>query len=115
MFRRKTLIIAALMLAWTGMATAALDRIEEAYELGLDEVRLPAHSSGHVVVRQCSGCEAMMLPVSERTVYRLSNSPQAVSLQDFRQAAEAADSGAVYVFYATDTGVVNRIVLSVTS
>ena len=107
------LMIIAMLLAVTGLAHAALDTYEETYELGLDEVQLPAHTSGNVVVRACPDCPPVLRRVNSSTVYRLGSAGPQVTLSELREAAEAASDGAVYVAYATDSGNVNRIILSV--
>ena len=115
-FRRTTIIttltIAAVMLAWSGPAGAALDLIEQAYELSSKDVRLPAHSASRVVIRQCEGldCDTVKLSVDEDTSYHLGTGTDAVSLSDFRQAAKGGDK-LIYLFYDADSGVVTRIIL----
>ena len=106
-------ICAIFLLGLALSAGAALAPLEQAYELGLNEVTLPAHSASQVVIRRCAECEVETLPVNASTTYFV-GSKRSANLADFRAVAEQArpDSTAVYVFYKPETGVVTRIVLS---
>ena len=93
-------------------AWAALDALEQAYELGLNQVRLPAHSASQVVVRSCADCAPVLLPVSTETRYYLKYGQPAVALDKFlAEAASRPRDGLVTVFYKPEDGSVTRIVL----
>lgn len=113
MFRKTALLIIATLLAFTSVSHAALESYEDTYELGLNEVQLPAYTGGNLVVRACADCEPVLRRVTSRTVYRIGSNGPEVTLRELREAAAAASGGAVYVAYATDTGDVNQIILSV--
>jgi hypothetical protein len=112
MLQTTRLFIVATFLACTGLAHAALDKVEDTYELSLSQVQLPTFSTGNVVVRACPDCEPVLRPVSERTEYRLGSAGPQVTLRELRDAAKAARNGLVYVAFSTETGAVNRIILS---
>ena len=113
MLRKTSLLIIAALLAFTSVSHAALDSFEETYELGLNEVQLPAYTGGNMVVRACADCEPVLRRVTSSTVYRIGSNGPEVTLRQLREAAAAASGGALYVAYSTDTGQVNRIILSV--
>ncbi len=111
---RNTLIAMLLAVTLAGVATAALVPLEENFELGLNQVTLPAHSASQVVIRECGDCSPQVLAVNGSTVYFLGQN-QSVSLAEMRAAAADVrdrESTGVYVFYKPETGVVTRIVLS---
>ena len=111
---RNTLIAMLFAVTLAGVATAALVPLEENFELGLNQVTLPAHSAGQVVIRECAECAPQLLAVNGSTVYFLGQN-QSVSLSDLRAAAATVrkpEATGVYVFYKPETGVVTRIVLS---
>lgn len=109
--RQTLMILATLLLSLPVTAFGALERIEEAYELGLKEVTLPAHSASQVVIRRCAECDPVMHPVSSSTVYRVGDTVVALDELRARAAKADADEAMLLVFYATDTGKVTRIVL----
>lgn len=113
MLRKTSVLIIATLLAFTSVSHAALDSYEDTYELGLNEVQLPAYAGGNLVVRACADCEPVLRRVTSSTVYRIGSNGPEVSLRELRDAVAAASGGALYVAYATDTGDVNRIILSV--
>lgn len=113
MFRKTSPLIVAALLAFASASQAALDSYEETYELGLNEVQLPAYTGGNMVVRACAECEPVLRRVTGNTVYRIGSNGPEVTLRQLREAAAAASSGALYVAYSTESGDVNRIILSV--
>jgi len=113
MLRKTSVLIIATLLAFTSVSHAALDSYSETYELGLNEVQLPAYAGGNVVVRACADCEPVLRRVTSQTTYRIGSNGPEVTLRELREAAAAANGGALYVSYSTDTGNVNRIILSV--
>ena len=69
MDRKIIFALAALTLAFAGLAQAKLDRIEEAYELDLTQVILPAHSADRVTLKQCEDCFTVQLQADDGTSY----------------------------------------------
>lgn len=104
-------------LAVSGLASGALERIEEGMELTLDQVRLPAHTADQLTVDACSSCESFVLKVDSATRYlqRAEGGDQALTHQAFRAAARAAkrslDETPVIVFYKPATRTVTRVIL----
>lgn len=107
-----TRILPLLALLVASPVLAALDALEEAYELRLGEVTLPAHAASQVVIRECQGCEPTVLSVDGRTTYHVDPATRSVPLSQFQAAAGRARDGLIVVFYAPDTGRVTRIVLT---
>jgi hypothetical protein len=100
---------------WAGAAAyAALETIEDAYEIELARLELPAHPLGRVSFSPCAGCDRIGFQVDGNTRYLLAGAPAPVSLGSFREeAARTIDLGdaVVYLIYDTRTRVVTRLVL----
>jgi len=96
---------------WSGMASSAMENIENAYETDAAHVRLPSNASGDLAIDPCPTCESVRLRVNAQTRYLLGRS--AVSLAAFRQAATAAgaEQRLMVVFYDLRSNTVTRIVL----
>jgi len=105
----RILILIAVMLSWPMTGMGALDRVEEAYEVSLDQVTLPAHSASQVIIRRCSDCDPVLLPVNAQTTYKIGS--EKVDLATLRDLASGGSSALVIILYSPDTGVVTRIVL----
>jgi hypothetical protein len=96
-------------------AGAVLETVEEAYELTLLQVRMPASSADSVVIRTCATCEPVRLRVNAQTTYRLAYGEAPVSLAEmnsFIGAIADRQDTAVAVFYEPESLVVTRIVLA---
>lgn len=103
----------ALLLA-AGAGHAALKTIEEAFELILGQVTLPASDTGTLVVRRCAGCKPEVLRVDAATRYLLRRSPTPVTRKVFTGAAAqvAGRSDAmILVYYDPQTRGVRRLIL----
>ncbi len=105
-----SIFAAILLLAAAPLAMAALIAVEEGYELSTDELTLPAHPAGQVVISGCEECESSVHPVNSQTVYEVGDS--AMPLADFRAAVDAGIGSFIYVAYSLDTGFVTRITLT---
>ncbi len=107
------ILTATLMLSALSPAYSALEDQEGAYELGISEVQLPLSGAGQVVLRRCADCDPEMLRVNGSTRYLVGFGTSGVSLADFRAATSSMSSGApIFVFFDTETGVVNRLVVN---
>ncbi len=104
------LITALLALAPLG-GWAALDAMEEAMELSVDQVQLPFSEVGSFTVRPCADCDPLRLSVDGNTRYYLGSDPQPVSLAELREAAGDLDDGLIFIFHAPGDDTVTRIVL----
>ena len=108
------LMIAGLLLA--GGTEAALERIEEAFEVALTRVELPLHEAGQLRLTPCVGCERIALPVGSRTRYLIGYDGDGQPLEAFREAAAGIGdprSALVVVIYDTATREVTRLILDV--
>ena len=112
MIRNFQILVTLILLTWSGLSSAALDALEDGYELHVDEVSLPAHAAGRIVIRQCATCEALVHRVDEQTTYHIGVRSAPVTLADFKYAVSAGDGELLYVFFKPETGVVTRVTLS---
>jgi hypothetical protein len=94
-------------------ARAALQAVEQAFELQLQQVTLPGRSGGSLVVRRCVDCAPVSLQVTQATACFLSPGRTAVSLQGLLDAIEATPRQKVLitVFYDPATRRVTRLML----
>ena len=110
--RNIIVVVAALLLAWSVTATAALDAIEQGYELATSELTLPAHTAGQVVINSCAECESAIHPVNSQTTYHIGRRTAPVPLADFRSAVQAEVGTFIHLAYNIETGYVTRITLT---
>lgn len=106
--------LTAVTLGISGLARAALEIVEEAYELSLTQVLIPADERGSVVIRACDTCASLRLQVDARTMYYLAYRTPPVSLAEMnRVLANVSDrrNTSVFVMYEPESLVVTRIVL----
>jgi hypothetical protein len=113
--RRPRLLLAFLLgAALAGGARAAITPLEDAWEVALARVEFPGHELGRVSFEPCPGCPGIALQVDRDTRYLVGAARVPLSLAEFREAAALApDPGnvPVYVFCASDTKVVTRLIL----
>ncbi len=118
MDRKIIITLAVLTLAFTGLAQATLDRIEESYELDLTQVILPAHAADRVTLKECADCFTVQLPVNARTRYHLGTRSAGVTLLELTATAAGVrdrENTPVYVMYEPESLVVTRIILDTAS
>lgn len=117
---RAALIVTALgLMAVTSSASAyrVLERVEEAYELSLGVVRLPANARDTVVFTPCSDCRTVSLPVTAATRYFVNGSNVELAelheiADDLRGTASGLEDTNVYVYFDIASLRVNRLALS---
>ncbi len=110
--------LAMLTLAFAGLAQAGMRTIEEAYELDLTQVILPAHEADQVALKACADCFTVQLSVNYDTSYHVGMRSAAVTLQTLTAAADAVsdrEHTPVYVMYEPESLVVTRITLGTAS
>ncbi len=118
MDRKIIIMLAVLTLAFASLAQAKLDRIEEAFELHLTQLSLPAHATGKVTVKACAGCDTVQLRVNARTSYHVGIGSTAITLQELIDAVYAVHDRSktpVYVMYKAEDLVITRIILGAAS
>ena len=118
MDRKIIITLAVLALAYTGLAQAMLNRIEEAYELDLTQISLPTHATGKVTVKACAACDTVKLRADARTTYQLGFDSVGVTLRELTDAADAVHDRSttpVFVLYKPESLIVTRIILGATS
>ncbi|MEM9404096.1 MAG: hypothetical protein AAGA44_16625 [Pseudomonadota bacterium] len=76
-------LIAGTLLAVGLTANAQEPVFDSAYEVGLEDFRLPASTTGLVTLRECRGCEFITIQADANTVYRLNG--EAIQFNDFRR------------------------------
>ncbi len=118
MDRKIIITLAVLTLAFASLAQAKLERIEEAFELRLTQLSLPAHATGKVTVKPCAACDTVQLRVTDGTSYHLGFGSPAVTLQELVDAVYAVSDRSktpVYVMYKPEDLVITRIILGAAS
>ncbi len=118
MDRKIIITLAALTLAYTSLAQAVLNRVEEAFEVDLTQVSLPSHAHDQVTVKACAGCDSVKLRADAGTSYYLGFRSEAVTLQELTDAVDAVrdrSTTPVFVLYKPESLVVTRIILGATS
>jgi len=108
------LLSGALILIFANSVYGTLVQLEDAYELSMNQVRLPRHDGGQLVVRECPTCDATVLRIDKRTRYYLGRARTPVPLDDLLTAAHALGTrkdNAVYVFFQPEEKIVTRIIL----
>ena len=109
------LLFAAAALCAAGLAQAALDRIEEAYEVDLANVTLPGYENGQVLLRPCDDCDRVALKVDAGTRYLVDGTDEAMTLKEFQFAASTVVNrydGLVTVIFDTSSLAVKRLILN---
>lgn len=111
-----TALLGLVMMISSAVATAVLIPVTEVREMGVDEVRLPAHEADRILLRRCTACTAEELRVTPATVYRVGGAATpAVTLTAFRNAVRRAgrkDDLLLLVTYAVDTQQVIQVTVS---
>lgn len=77
-------VVIILLASMSFAASAENYIINQAYEIAVDELRLPGNIVGTVSFRDCNSCAQQTIPVTTSTRYVLNN--RDVSLVDFRLA-----------------------------
>jgi hypothetical protein len=111
---RHARVLAATLLLATGPASATLKNVEQAYELGLNQVALPASDNGSLVIRVCATCKPTTLRVNPGTRYILRPAVTPVTRAEFAAGVAKITSRAaasVFVYVEPGTGKVRRVVL----
>lgn len=108
------IMMTAITFAGFSTARAALEIVEDAFEVTPRQIEWPTYDEGRLVVRPCSGCEAVALTVSDQTGYYVGfNSPR-LSRQALIQKATSGgnfENSMVYLFYRPEDRQVTRVVL----
>ena len=68
-------LISAILLSIAMPAMADWAVIQEAYEVDLDELRLPRNESGTIAFKTCESCDYMTKRVNSTTQYKLNGKP----------------------------------------
>lgn len=113
-WNRTILALGAAATLLLNAADAALERIEEAYEVGLDRVTLPGYEGDQVSFSPCASCENVSMPVDAGTRYLIGDGDENVTLKTFRETAAAIGNtgdSIVYVIFDTNSLVVTRLIL----
>ena len=96
----------SLLVAQTG--NALLIEKEDAYEVFSKNVILPSDNVGNLILRQCSGCDAVVLRVNAGSKAFIGK--EQVTFLELKKKAASANK-TMYVFYTIDEKVVTRVVL----
>lgn len=96
---------------WPGVSGAYMEVLARSYELGLDEVTLPAHEASQVVVKPCRDCDPVVHAVNGETTYHVGVNTAPVSLGELLAAVNDSAGSMVLVAVNPNTGEVVRITL----
>lgn len=77
-------IIAAVLVCAGFTQVAAAPAIEQAYEVRVQDLTLPANEFGSVILRECASCDLVTLRVEGETTYRFQD--RILPLREFRAA-----------------------------
>ena len=81
------IILAALMLSLTLPATADFRTVQEAYEIALSNVRLPATKSGTIAFKKCNECPYLTKRVAADATWIIND--KSTTLEEFRRRLSA--------------------------
>lgn len=109
-------MLIAIVFMWTKTTQAALEIVEEAFEVTPGQIEWPSYDDGRLVVTPCRACKAVALRVSIETGYFLGFSSPLLTRQVFIQNATSNSNfrnSTVTVFYRPEDRHVTRVVLDV--
>jgi len=101
----------------SALALHVIEQNEDAYELALGTVSLPANERGAVIFTACDTCRTQTLRVTEQTRYAVNGSEIPLTelreiAEDWRSTADGRENAAVIIFFDTASLRVNRLALS---
>ena len=109
------MMLAVILLVWNRATHAALQLVEQAYELDSTQVeRWPLADDGQLIVKPCETCDSVILNVDANTRYLTSFRGSRISLAELlnlKTRVGGRESANVYVFYSTENNLVTRLVL----
>jgi len=108
------IVLAAMTFASANIARAALEIVEDAFEVTPRQIEWPTYDQGRLVVRPCPGCEAVALTVNEQTGYYLGFSNPGLTRLELISKANSSgrsENTMVYLFYRPENKHVTRVVL----
>ncbi len=82
-------IFAALLLSLSLTAAAQFTTIAEAYEVSINDVRLPQNELGTIAFKKCSDCDYETRRISRDTVWEFNG--ERMTLEKFRRALATVD------------------------
>lgn len=111
------LVISLSAVASSAWAYRVIEQPEDAYELSLGFVRLPANERGTVIFTECQSCRTMTLRVTEATQYFVNRLPIELEdlhdvAEDLRATADGRDNTNVYIYYDKASLRISRLALS---
>ena len=83
------MIVTALLLSVSLTAAAQFKTIAEAYEVSLNDLRLPQSEVGTIAFKKCSDCDYETRRISRETVWEFNG--ERLSLEKFRRALATVD------------------------
>jgi uncharacterized protein YaiE (UPF0345 family) len=113
-FSLMLIIMIASTFTLASAARAALEIVEDAFEVTPGQIEWPTYDEGRLVVHPCPGCEAVALTVNHQTGYYLGFTNPGLSRQELiRKATSSGNSEniLVYLFYRPENRQVTRVVL----
>ena len=111
------LLAMLVLLAGAQDAAAALRKIEQAYELDLAQVTLPAVAGRSLTLRRCASCAPELLRLDAQAMFQVLPGTGSVSLDTLRREAARLSHRprtSLFVYFDPRSAIVRRIVLDAT-
>jgi hypothetical protein len=83
------MMITALLLSLSLTASAQFKTISEAYEVSLNDIRLPQSEAGTIAFKKCSECDYETRRISRTMIWEFNG--ERMSLEKFRRALATVD------------------------
>ena len=111
------MMLAVILLVWTRSTNAALNLIEQAYEIDSTSIeRWPLGADGNLILKPCEACDSVILNVDANTRYATSFRGAAISLEELlelKTQIRGRKGINAYVFYRAEDNSVTRLILDV--
>lgn len=82
-------LISTLLLSIAFAASADMRVVSQAYEVSLNDIRMPLNLAGTIEFKECDSCDYVMQRVNANTRYQLNG--RSISLEEFRFAIEKVE------------------------
>jgi hypothetical protein len=111
------MMLAVILLVWNRSANAALNVIEQAYEIDSTSIeRWPLAADGNLILKPCESCESVILNVDANTRYATSFGGAAISLEEIlklKTRIRGRKGVYAYVFYRAEDSSLTRLILDI--
>jgi hypothetical protein len=109
--------VAVILLIWNQATNAALQLIEQAYEVDSTQIeRWPLADDGNLILKPCETCDSVILSVDGNTRYLTSFGGNAIPLEallQLKSLIRGRKGTYAYIFYTAEDNLVTRLILDV--